>query len=146
MLLSVTWKSYMKSSSEILEYMENEGLTKFTLEVNSVDEIKLAKKKIILHQKKLRQVKREVNDIQKIIRAAYSQKNQSAGTGGSTILSVFGKRKLAGSWRAAAKSDLRAERDSLLQPYNALKSMSDELIQKLDGVKIQCDEYVLSNT
>lgn len=41
----------MKSATELLEHMENEGLTKFTLDANTVEEVKLAKKKICLHQK-----------------------------------------------------------------------------------------------
>ncbi len=44
----------MKSASEFLEHIESEGLAEFSFEENSVKEVKLAKKKLILHQKKFR--------------------------------------------------------------------------------------------
>ena len=60
-------------------------------------------------------------------------------------MSLFGKRKLAGSWRASAKADLRADRDTVLDQYAEVKDLIDYLITELDVAKIQCDEYILEN-
>ncbi|GAA4884625.1 hypothetical protein [Ferrimonas pelagia] len=136
----------MKSAQDFLNQLQDEGLTTFSMKVDTPEDAKLAKKKIILNQKRLRQIKKEVNEVQKSIRADYAIQSQTAGSGGSTVLSIFGKKKLAGSWRAAAKTDLRAERDSLLQPYTSLKEIINEILYKSDEAKLKCDEIVHSHT
>lgn len=135
----------MNTAEEFYSKMEQDGLLEFALSADTVDEAKLAKKKLILHQKKLRQVKKEVNNTIKVIRAEYSQRTSSAGSAGSTVLSVFGKPKLAGSWKAAAKANLRTKQNAVLEPYNSLKQEIDDQLLQLDSIKIQCDEFIISN-
>ncbi len=110
--------------------------------VSSISEAKQALAKIRDIQKQLRQIKREINVDMKAIRVAFAEKKSTAGSGGSAVLAVFGKRKLAGSYRAGAKRQLNKERDQMLAPYESLKLAIDKAIIDFDQMKMQLSTYL----
>ena len=135
----------MATAPEHQQRLENDGLLKFEASVSTVAEAKILKKDISLKQKWLRAAKREINIDMKAIRSNYRNKATSAGLGGSTIFSLFGKRGLAGQWMAAAKANQRSERDAVLMQYENVKSQIDEALLQMDRVKLQIDEYIQQN-
>jgi hypothetical protein len=93
-------------------------------------------------QKRLRQIKREINLDMKMIRTEYREKSSTAGGGLSVAATLFGKKKLAGSIRASAKRGLAKERENVLAPYEKLKLDIDSLLTKLDSLKMQLESYI----
>jgi hypothetical protein len=93
-------------------------------------------------QKQLRGLKREVNQDMKAIRAEYRQKSANAASGTSAVLTIAGKKKLAGQARADAKRRLRRERDAVLKPYEDVKLVIDDMIDQLDGAKTQLQAFI----
>lgn len=133
----------MKDAQEYYNDIEGAGYLNYQISLEGIPQARQEKKRIIVAQKHLRQIKREVNLTQKQVRAEFSQRSTSAGSGLSTVFSLFGKRKIAGQFRAAAKSDLRAERDNILNLYNNVKNIIDEILIEMDRIKIDLDEYIL---
>ncbi|MCA9279886.1 MAG: hypothetical protein H6815_05500 [Phycisphaeraceae bacterium] len=119
-----------------------DGLLEFEMTAKSVAKAKLLRKKIVNQQKRLRQVKRQINLEMTEIRANYRAKTGAAGSGGSFLLSLLGSRREAGKWRADAKRSLQKERDKKLKPYDQVKLMIDDMLVQLDGAKLQTDQYI----
>jgi len=120
------------------------GGDELRIQVSSIPQAKQAIKSINQLQKRLRQIKKEVNFDMKEIRTYYRNQSSSAGQGTAALFSVFGKRKAAGQIRAAAKRDIARERDAKLRPYDSLKFRIDDAILKLDNGKIQLQGYIES--
>jgi len=78
----------------------------------------------------------------KAIRAEYRQRTSTAAATSSTIVSLLGKRKLAGQMRADEKRRLIAERDRRLTPYDTVKLQVDDLLVKTDGAKALFDDFI----
>lgn len=112
------------------------------MRVENQSDAKKVLKRVRNFQKRLRQIKREINLDMKTIRAGYREKSANAGEGLSTVVSLLGKRKLAGSIRADAKRRLKREREQVLAPYEKIKLEIDNLLTKLDRLKMQIDEYI----
>jgi hypothetical protein len=121
--------------------LDRENLFRFEATYSSVAEAKTVRKVAVAHQQRLRYVKRLINQEMKEIRAQYAALSGKAGSGGSAVLSLFGKRKMAGQWRAAAKADSRSERDAVLRDYEDLKLMIDDSISQLDVAKARLSAY-----
>lgn len=132
----------MKSLQEHQQDLTDRGLWKFSADIDSPESAKAAKAQVVLQQKQLRLAKKEVGLSMQAIRADFAHRAQTAGSTGSTVLQVFGKRGKAGSWRAAAKADLRLERDRVLAGYQDLKHAIDAALIELDAAKIQIAEYL----
>ncbi len=104
--------------------------------------VKLQVKQIIMIQKQLRAIKKEVN-------LAIKQINQQAAqsTPDSIIslgLDLFGKRKLAGTIRQSTRMAIQSEKVILRQPYIDLKDYIDAVILEGDKLKLRAEQY-LSN-
>ena len=112
--------------------------------ISSIEEAKLALKKVRLLQKELRIVKREVNTVMKSIRADYSAKLPDAGSGGGFALRLLGGKGAARQHEALAKRDLRNRRDRELEPYEKLKDYIDSAILSGDRAKLEIEEYILT--
>lgn len=93
-------------------------------------------------QKRLRQIKREINLEMKTIRSEYREKTATAGEGLSAVVGLFGKKKLAGSVRASSKRGVTKERDQILAPYEKLKLDIDNILTKLDSAKLKLENYI----
>lgn len=128
-------KEYRRQISEL-------GLDHMEILVSSLAESKAALTKVRSLQKQLRQIKRNINLDMKAIRAEYRQRVSTAAAGSSAILSLFGKRKLAGQMRAGEKRRLNAERDRKLAPYEDLKLTIDDLLVQMDAAKVRLGNLI----
>jgi hypothetical protein len=93
-------------------------------------------------QRRLNQIKREINLEMKSIRSEYKERRTKAGEGFSGVLTLVGQRKLAGSVRADAKRQMTKERDQVLVQYDKVKLHIDSLLTQLNRLKIQLDNYI----
>ena len=136
----------MQGAEHYFGMLETAGLLRFTANLNSVAEAQAARERATDHQRRLRSVKRQINQEMKETRAHYQAKIASAGIGGAMIFKLlFGKRGgTAGKWRTAAKGNLRVERDDILTDFKNLKAMIDDLLVQIDGAKLQMVAYLES--
>ena len=109
---------------------------------SSLAEVKSILAQLRNTQSQLRQIKRCINQDMKAIRAEYRQRTSTAAATSSTIVSLLGKRKLAGQMRADEKRRLIAERDRRLTPYDTVKLQVDDLLVKTDGAKALFDDFI----
>ena len=132
----------MTSPQEYRRRIKELGLDRMEIRASSIPEAKDVLKRIRRLQKELRQIKKNINLDMKAIRAAYTQKMATAASTASGIVSLFGKRKLAGQLRADEKRRLRMERDRVLQPYESLKLTIDDLLVQMDAAKDQIQMFI----
>lgn len=112
------------------------------LRANTAAEAKRLLPQIRQLQAELRTLKKAVNFDIKAIRMRYQQQMPTAGAGTSTVFSLFGKRKVAGSIRADAKRQLAAKRDREIGGYEQVKAMIDDLLLQLDRAKVTVQEFI----
>lgn len=117
-----------------------------TLGANTAAEAKQLLPKIRQLQAELRALKKEINLEVKTIRMRYQQQMPAAGAGTSTVFSLFGKRKVAGSIRADAKRQLAAKRDREIGGYEQVKATIDDLLLQLDRAKVTVQQYIADHT
>lgn len=134
-------KDYRKRLQD-LGLLDKKGVE---LKASSVVEAKSALADIKRLQLELRSIKRELNLDIKSIRAEYQQQMPYAGGAVSAWLTLFGKRKAAGSARAAAKRQVSSQRDSELRDYEAVKQTVDDLLVQLERSKIAFQQYIEQN-
>jgi len=132
----------MTSPKEYQHQIKSLGLEDLKIRVTTVAEAKEAQRQIRDLQRKLRQIKKSINIDMKAIRVEYNQRISTAASTSSALVSLFGKRKLAGQLRADEKRRLRMERDRALQPYDALKLQIDNLLAQLDSVKYNLQIFI----
>lgn len=133
----------MASAEEYLRQVRALGFDKKrTFEVNTSAEAKSLLANIRQWQKELRHIKKNINLEMKAIRARYTQQKSSAGSGGSTLMNLMGKRRAAGRWRAESNRQLTAQRDRELGPYEQIKTMIDSLLLEMDRVKLQIEQQI----
>lgn len=113
-----------------------------TLKISSYVEAKACLTEFRNKQKKLRQVKRNIVADMKKIRAEYREKSSTAAAGSSTLVGIFGAKKLAGSLRANEKRRLIVERDRKLKSYEKLKFRIDDFLIQIDNTKSKLEEYM----
>jgi hypothetical protein len=100
-------------------------------------------------QRELGQIESEIRLIKKSItldmqniRQQYSEKSANAGSGGSAVFSIFGKRGSAGKWRADAKRNLAMQKAKELQPYERIKLLIDGQLVNIAQTKAQLKELM----
>jgi len=133
----------MTDAHEFDRQINEIGVDGMRLSLSSIPEAKKALQQLRVGERAVRAINRSVNSEQRAIRSAYSEKKANAGSGGSTVLSLFGKRGAAGSYRAAAKRDVQSERDSILAPYDVVKQRADAIIDQIANAKSQIDLFIL---
>jgi hypothetical protein len=114
--------------------------SKIILTLDNPKSVKLQMKQIMLAQKQLRAIKKEIN---LAIRNINQQATQS-GTDSvvSVGLDVFGKHKWAGRLRAETRRAIEREKKNARQPYMQLKDMIDRFILEGDQLKLKAEEYL----
>jgi len=132
----------MLTPEEYYSQIKELGLDHLERHVSSPVEAKATLTKLRSLQKQLRQIKRNINLNMKAIRAEYRERASTAAAMSSTVVSLLGKRKLAGQMRADEKRRLSAERDRRLESYDRLKLMIDELLTEMDAAKVQLDNFI----
>jgi len=87
-------------------------------------------------------MKRNVNLEMKTIRSAYRERMSTAASTSAGIVTLFGKRKLAGQLRADEKRRLSRERDKALRPYENVKLTIDDLLVQMDSAKTKLEVFI----
>lgn len=105
------------------------------LHAMSAPEMNQAVSEILLIERRLQQVKRNINLDMKAIRGEYRQRMSQPAAVSSSVATLFGKRKLAGQLRADERRRLRIERDRKLAPYEELRLKIDYILTDLDEAK-----------
>jgi hypothetical protein len=103
-----------------------------------------AKRIIAAAQRELRDVKRQVNDEQRIVREQFQQARLDINQQGQTLGMVAGSkaRGVMARGRAYEKRALAQQQQDALTPYNNLKAAIDRSIADLDRDKFRIDEAV----
>ena len=117
--------------------------SKITLKLDNPKSVKLQVKQIRLAQKQLKAIKKEINGLIRNI----NQRASQSGTDSlmSVGLDIFGKNKLAGRIRAETRRAIEREKKFARQPYLELKEAIDIVILEGDKLKLQAEEYLLTN-
>ncbi|MCO6452603.1 MAG: zinc ribbon domain-containing protein [Caldilineales bacterium] len=132
----------MASAQEYRQQLSELGLDDMEIRVSNAVEAKDTLVKIQQLQKDLRQIKRNINLDVKLINAAYREKSAGAAANTSAVLSIFGKRKMAGQLRANEKRRLANERGSIIGQYEGVKLSIDDLLVQMDGIKVELQSYI----
>lgn len=104
--------------------------------------LKKALREITQIEGELRQTKKRIAlDVQSI-RQSYAERSANAGGGGSFVLSMFGKRGSAGTWRAQAKRELARQKAKELEPYESVKLQIDSALLTTANAKAQLKELI----
>ena len=114
----------------------------WTMKIRERRDAEMVLKKLRIMQKGVQQIKKEINLEIKNIRAVYRQKSSAAGEGSAFVLSLVGKKGLARSARSDGKRIVARERDRVIAPYEKLKLDIDNMLLKMDRLKIQLEEYI----
>ena len=116
----------------------------FHIGAEDVEDAKLKKKLMVQQQKELRQIKREINQDMKTIRADYKQQSANAQP---SFLGVFvGGKGYAKNQVAKQRREIKQKREAALQPYEKIKLKIDSLILYLDRAKLAFTEYIDQET
>lgn len=93
-------------------------------------------------QKGVRQIKKEINLEIKTIRQEYKGKSSTAGSGSALVMGLLGQKGVARSIKASAKRGVAHERDRIIAPYEELKMKIDDMLVKMDRLKLQLEQYI----
>jgi hypothetical protein len=125
------------------DYVQEIKALDMAISCESIAEAKSAKRKIISVEKKLRLIKRNINQDMKAVRAEYRDRIGSAGQGvGNALLQLTAGKRTAGKFRAEEKRRLRGERDRKLQPYQQVKLMIDDFMTQTADAKRRLDDFI----
>jgi len=141
-----TEEAYKERIEDILggEFVNDQ--LRLEIDIDNVKDARNLHKRLILQQKQLRQVKRDVNADMKTIRAHYKTLSDNAQpTGGSIFMGLFGKKGGMRSSVADQRRKLRYERDDMLAPYDGVKQTVDDIITQMDLAKLNIKEWIEEN-
>ncbi len=131
---------YQKKIEDVMGASVSGGRTDMSFDLANEDEAKLLKKKFILMQKQLRQVRKEAHTEMKAIRANYGNQINSVEAG--LFSTVFGG---AGRDRENQRRKLRNQRDVELSKYQNVKDTIDNILLQIDSAKLQIEELILKS-
>ena len=138
--------TYKKRIEDILgdEFVDNR--LRLEVDIDNVKDAQNQHKRIVLQQKQLRQVKRDINADIKTIRDHYKTLSDNAQpSGGSILMGLFGKKGGMRSSVADQRRKLRYERDDMLAPYDGAKQTIDDIITQMDFAKLNIKEWIDEN-
>ena len=138
--------TYKKRIEDILgdEFVDN--CLRLEVDIDNVKDAQNQHKRIVLQQKQLRQVKRDINADIKTIRDHYKTLSDNAQpSGGSILMGLFGKKGGMRSSVADQRRKLRYERDDMLAPYDGAKQTIDDIITQMDFAKLNIKEWIDEN-
>ena len=110
---------------------------------NTKPALRKALNEITLIEAELRQIKKQIALDMKSIRQNYAERSANAGSGGSAVFTIFGKRGSAGTWRANAKRQLAKEKENELKPYDHLKIQIDGIMIQIAKAKADIKEAII---
>ena len=129
---------YQNKIEDILGEGSIGGKTTLSFEMENLEEAKLLKKKLILMQKQLRQIRKEANAEMNSVRSHYGDQTKSVEAG--FFSSLFGG---AGRDRENKRRDIRNKRDNELNKFRNVKDTIDGILLQIDSAKIQIDEIIM---
>lgn len=132
----------MVSAQDYLQRVLDLGIEHLDIQADSEAEAREWLRKVRQLERELRQIKREINVDVKAIRTDYKVRIANAAATPSDIMSLFGKRKLAGQMRAAEKRRLSQERDNFISGYDHVKLIIDDVLAQLGGAKDEIQQYI----
>lgn len=120
--------------------------------LESVAIAKLKKKRLALLAKEIQQLKKLVAHKIKAIKSEYEESLNEIDNRGSIsgLVKLFAGREAAAdirrfesNSRKIAKGSIKSERDGLIEPYESLKKILDELVMYINQLKLNIDNYIL---
>jgi len=109
----------------------------FSLDVETPEKAKTALEKIIIMQKELRLLKKEINAEIKIIRAKYAEEISKVGT---DFWSTFARNRSGIKLNSMKKTSMKNEQASEIEPYNGLIRIIDSNMIALDKATLKIKE------
>jgi len=134
---------YMRKFKSIFGMPEDDDSMSFSLDVETPEKAKTALEKIIIMQKELRLLKKEINAEIKIIRARYSEEISKVGT---DFWSTFARNRSSIKLNSMKKTSMKNEQASELEPYNELIRIIDKNMIVLDKAKLDIKEELGKET
>lgn len=119
------------------------GKWNIEFEFNTPNEAKQVLTGIRMKQKQLQQVKKMLSMEIKAIQQSY--RNEVAKVQPSSLLSLFGGKGKAKSLAADQKRQIARSRDKAISPYEELKLTIDNILMRMDGLKMQVEMYIQQN-
>ncbi len=136
-------RAYRSRLESIVGSSLENGAYRLDLQWNSVEEARRHSARIPQMQDELRQVKAEINQRMKEIRAAFSERRGSVKPGLVAVVAskVTGKKRTAED-KARKLEKLSRKQDEALAPYQMTRDVIDRLLLQLDSFKKQVDAWL----
>lgn len=136
---------YRSRLQSILGSALDNGAYRLDLQWNSAEEARRYSARIPQMQGELRQVKAEINQRMKEIRAAFAQRRESVRPGLVAVVASrvtgAGKKRTAED-KARKLEKLSRKQDEALAPYQMTRDVIDRLLLQLDSLKKQVDAWL----
>lgn len=138
-----TPSDYTKQISEILGVPYHKGKWNIEFEFNTPNEAKQVLTSMRMQQKQLQQVKKMLGMEVKVIQQSY--RNEVAKVQPSSLLGFISGKGKAKSLAADQKRRIAQSRDKAISPYEELKLTVDNILMRMDGLKMQVEMYIQQN-
>ena len=134
---------YQRRTEEILGSKISSGALSLKFSWETPDEAKTLLKKILLMQKELRLVKKDISATTKEIRSTFTAKKAEVGTGiGAGLMAGLLGKKTAGKSNAIDKENLRRQQVAQISPYEAIAGTIDNILIQHDKAKLQIESLL----
>jgi hypothetical protein len=134
---------YMERIGDILGDEFADGKLQLWLDVSSVDDANLQKKKIGQQQEQLRQIKGEIDQNMDYIHAGYKETSAAVKPSNPSFMGdLFGRRSKD---IAQQKRNLSHGEEIALEPFNKVQLTIDDLLTQLDDAKLTLTDYINEN-
>lgn len=128
-----TVSNYLDRLKSIFDIPEDSNEINLSFEWENPEEAKLILSKIIIMQKELRLLKKDINATIKTIRLQYSEDKSNIGTG---ISSLFRNRTIS-KINSIQRQSIRNKELSEIKPYQNILRNIDGIMIDLDKIKIK---------
>lgn len=131
-----TVSNYLDRLKLIFDIPEETNEINLTFEWENPEEAKLILSKIIIMQKELRLLKKDINATIKTIRLQYSEDKSNIGTGFSSLF----RNRTIGKLNSIQRQSIRNKELSEIEPYQKILRDIDGIMIELDKIKIKLKE------
>ncbi|MBW6474332.1 MAG: hypothetical protein K0B14_14500 [Anaerolineaceae bacterium] len=127
---------YLDRLKSIFDIPSDSNEINLSFEWETQAEAKIILSKIIIMQKELRLLKKEINSTIKSIRLKYSEDKSNVGTGFSSLF----RNRTIGKLNSIQKQSIRKKELSEIEPYQNILRNIDGIMIELDKIKIKLKE------
>jgi hypothetical protein len=140
-------QDYQAQIKEILGVPSESGAINLQFKWDTPIEVRQERVRIQYMQKQLRLLKKDIAVTIKSIRSEFTAKKAGIGKGVSAGLgaAIFGK-KAVGKMNAIDRENWRQLESKAIAPYQTLSRTVDDILLKLDGVKMEMEQSILSES